>query len=136
MKQILILLLCFLTLSCKSTKQGIITNIKEFYLETDKELTEKPVPLDNNQYQEWIQKNNKHLASYDVLGEYNKVTAVFIVDENGNVTNNFIWKGLGEPYDSEANRLMKENPYKWKVGKINGKPVKVKCYYTINFLKK
>ena len=47
-----------------------------------------------------------------------------------------VWRGIGAPFDNEAQRLLKEIPLKWKPGTVRGKDVNVVTYYTVSFLKK
>ncbi|MBS1783458.1 MAG: TonB family protein [Bacteroidetes bacterium] len=57
-----------------------------------------------------------------------RVVTRFVVDENGDVSDVNVVKGIGGGCDEEAVRVIKKMP-KWKPGKQNGKPVKV--YYTL-----
>lgn len=52
----------------------------------------------------------------------------FVVDENGNVKNPVIIRGIGAGCDEEVIRVVKKMP-KWKPGEING--VKIEVYYTL-----
>jgi len=49
----------------------------------------------------------------------------FLVDEKGNVSNVKVLRGIGGGCDEEAIRIIKLTSGKWKVGKQNGKAVKV-----------
>lgn len=57
-----------------------------------------------------------------------KVTVRFIVDENGNVTNPQIVRGVDKSLDDEALRIIKLMP-QWVAGKQNGRNVPV--YFTL-----
>jgi protein TonB len=57
-----------------------------------------------------------------------RVVLKFVVDENGNIGNIQVVKGIGGGCDEEAKRAVAAMP-KWKPGKSNGKPVKV--YFTL-----
>lgn len=52
----------------------------------------------------------------------------FIVNENGNISNITMVRGISKKFDEMASRMIKQMP-RWKPGKIKGKPVKV--YYTL-----
>ena len=52
----------------------------------------------------------------------------FVVDENGNVKNPVIIRGIGAGCDEEVIRVVKKMP-KWKPGEING--IKIAVYYTL-----
>jgi protein TonB len=60
-----------------------------------------------------------------------RVTVQFVVDENGNVTNPRILKGVHKVLNEEALRVIKQ--MKFKPGKQRGKAVKVKMSVPINF---
>ena len=57
-----------------------------------------------------------------------KVVIKFVVDEEGNVTDAQVIKGIGGGCDEEALRVVRSMP-KWKPGKQNGQAVKV--YFTL-----
>jgi hypothetical protein len=54
-----------------------------------------------------------------------KVIVEFIVDSTGQMTDLKIIRNLQKDFDNETLRVMKLMP-KWKLGKLNGKPVNVK----------
>ncbi len=57
----------------------------------------------------------------------------FTIDEKGNVTNVKVLRGIGGGCDEEAVRLIKLTNGKWKVGKQNGKSVKVLMNMPVTF---
>jgi len=57
-----------------------------------------------------------------------RVIVKFVVNEDGNVSDVQIVRGIGGGCDEEAKRVVQSMP-KWKPGKQNGKPVKV--YFTL-----
>lgn len=61
-----------------------------------------------------------------------KVIVSFLVDENGNIRNVKVLKGIGGGCDEEAIRLIKMMPA-WKPGKMGGKPVKVSMSLPVKF---
>lgn len=121
--------------SC-ATSQPSTTQVRGIYKQEDKELSAKPEPLDKEAFEQWLYENNKQLQPSTALKGFGKVTLVMTVDENGNVIQPLVWRGIGDPYDSEAQRLLKEVPLKWKPGIVKGKDVKVLTYYTVSFQKK
>ena len=65
------------------------------------------------------------LKDIDIIG---KVYVQFVIDEQGNVTNAKVVKGLNEFLDKEALRVVSGLP-KFTPGEQNGK--KVRVYYTV-----
>lgn len=61
-----------------------------------------------------------------------RVTVKFVVNEEGNVSDIIVVKGIGGGCDEEAVRVVKKMP-KWKPGKQNGRPVKVYFSLPITF---
>ena len=60
------------------------------------------------------------------------VFVTFVVLENGSIGHVQILRGIGGGCDQEVIRIVKEMP-KWKPGKMDGKPVKVKFNMPIRF---
>lgn len=78
---------------------------------------------------------SKHIRYPSVAKENNiegRVTVTFIVDEDGNISDTHIVRGIGAGCDEEAMRVVRSMP-KWKPGKQNGKPVKVYLVLPIMF---
>lgn len=74
---------------------------------------------------------SKNLRYPELAKENNiqgRVTLRFVVDEQGDVSDVTVVKGIGGGCDEEAKRVVMKMP-KWKPGKQNGKAVKV--YYTL-----
>jgi periplasmic protein TonB len=74
---------------------------------------------------------SKNLRYPELAKENNiqgRVTVRFVVDENGDVSDVNVVKGIGGGCDEEAKRVVMKMP-KWRPGKQNGKAVKV--YYTL-----
>jgi hypothetical protein len=55
-----------------------------------------------------------------------KVFVSFIVDERGRLSNFKLEKGIGDPFDSEAIKLLKNHPHKWIPGQCGTRNVKTK----------
>jgi len=56
-----------------------------------------------------------------------------MVDENGNVSDVKVLRGIGGGCDEEAIRIVKLTNGKWKPGSQNGKPVKVRYNMPVYF---
>ena len=56
----------------------------------------------------------------------------FLIDENGSVAQPKILKSISPSLDKEALRIVSIMP-KWKAGKLNGVPVKVKMSFPVIF---
>ena len=61
-----------------------------------------------------------------------KVYISFIVESDGIITNKIILKGICDPFDKEALRVISSMP-RWRAGKCKGKAVAVKFIVPINF---
>lgn len=68
-------------------------------------------------------------------GVTGKVFLGFTIEATGEVTHVGVLKGIGFGCDEEAVRLMESMP-KWKPGKQDGKPIRVKYYLPISFAAK
>lgn len=81
--------------------------------------------------------NKKIIASLDTLDcnslQGGKVYIGYIIDEQGNLKNPEVLKGIGNPYDSEALRLIDEMKVKWNPASKNGKSVATKMITPISF---
>lgn len=75
-------------------------------------------------------------VNYPLIAQENgikgKVFVSFIVDEQGNIFDVKIVRGVDSSLDNEALRVVKNMP-KWMPGMQNGKPVKVRYNVPINF---
>lgn len=84
-------------------------------------------------YVKWIQNNiDKKLVSRK-KEQQKKVYVGFIVHEDGSLSDFRIDKGQGEPYDSEALRLIKDNPHSWVAGQCGNKKVKTRMTMAVAF---
>lgn len=63
------------------------------------------------------------------------VYVTFVVDENGNVTNPRVSRGIGGGCDEEAIRVVKAMP-QWEPGRQRGQPVRVQYNLPIRFIAK
>jgi protein TonB len=65
-------------------------------------------------------------------GIQGKVYVTFVVNETGKITDAKVIRGIGGGCDEEALRVVRAMP-DWKIGKQNGRPVKVQYNLPINF---
>jgi len=65
--------------------------------------------------------------------EDNLVKVVFVIDTEGKIESAELLKSAGNPYDSEALRVVKNMP-KWKPGKHGDKPAKFRMILPIRFV--
>lgn len=84
-------------------------------------------------YGKWISANmDKKLRSKEK--EARKIVYVlFIVHKDGTRSNFEIAKGVGEPYDSEALRLVRANPQKWVPAQCDSKILATKAIIPVRF---
>jgi protein TonB len=66
----------------------------------------------------------------DDITRSGKIVLSLNIDQEGNIVDVSVLKGIGYGYDEEAVRVIKSMP-KWVPGKINGEPARVKCTTTI-----
>lgn len=86
-----------------------------------------------------IAKMNEYLGNSIIYPEYavdnnieGRVIVEFVVNTDGTITSISVKKGVHESLDNEALRIVKSMP-KWKPGKNDGKFVRVKYTFPINF---
>jgi hypothetical protein len=101
----------------------------------DQRLEKKPEPVGGyDKYFKWIYDNNKKLGKAKELGKYYRTIIQGEVDENGNLVNFGVWRGIGGGYDQEAHRLIKNHvTQKWTPGTIDGKPIRVEVEIEVDF---
>jgi TonB family protein len=63
------------------------------------------------------------------FGASGKIVLNLSIDEEGNVVNVEVVKGINSIYDREVVRVLKTT--KWNPGTLGGKPARVKCGTTI-----
>ena len=81
---------------------------------------------------QFINDNMQYPAEARKKGIQGRVIVLFIVDENGSVTEPNIMRSVDPSLDEEALRIIKMLP-KWKPGTLKRKPVKVKYTVPIAF---
>jgi protein TonB len=77
---------------------------------------------------EFLQRNLNYPAAAKEAGITGSVVIQFVVNEDGEISNAKVLRGIGGGCNEEAIRVVKSMP-KWKPGKQNGRAVKV--YYTL-----
>ena len=106
---------------------------EEIYIAADE------MPLyDGKPASEGISSHARLITTYPIEAHIQGITGraivEFIVVENGSLANVKILKSAHPLLDDEALRVIKALPPKWTPGKIDGKPVKVRLVYPLNFL--
>ncbi|KJF41807.1 energy transducer TonB [Draconibacterium sediminis] len=81
----------------------------------------------------FLSKNVKYPAIAQENGIKGKVFVTFVVDENGNIYDVTLARGVDSSLDREAIRVVKSMP-RWKPGKQGNKAVKVRYTVPINFI--
>ena len=94
------------------------------------EMPEYPGGMDK--LVEYLSQNIKYPQQAIEKGIEGKVFVSFIVEKDGSVSNVQVQRSLGGGCDEEAVRVVKAMP-KWKPGKQDGKPVRVRYNLPINF---
>ena len=87
-------------------------------------------PGDEKAFHRFLSKNLKWPNStYDGQG---KVIVRFVIEKNGNLSNIKLLHAATPEFGKEAIRVIKLSP-KWIPGKINGKPIRHRCYLAVPF---
>ena len=81
----------------------------------------------------FLSKNVKYPSIAQENGIKGKVFVTFVVDENGDIYNVALARGVDASLDREAIRVVKSMP-RWKPGKQGNKAVKVRYTVPINFI--
>jgi protein TonB len=80
----------------------------------------------------FIQKNVVYPKEASSMGIEGKVFIGFVVDQQGNLSNFTVTKGIGYGCDEAALNVVKKMP-KWEAAKMNGRPVKIRISMPITF---
>ncbi|MGM0550150.1 MAG: energy transducer TonB [Bacteroidota bacterium] len=83
-------------------------------------------------FRTWIQQNLEYPQVAAENGISGRVFVSFVVDENGNIINIQVARGVDPSLDREAIRVVKNSP-KWEPGKQRGRPVRVSFTFPIVF---
>ena len=80
----------------------------------------------------YLSKNIKYPKQANENGVQGRVVLNFVVNEDGDISDIKVVRGIGSGCDQEAMRVVNSMP-KWKPGKQNGKAVKVSFSLPISF---
>jgi protein TonB len=89
-------------------------------------------PGGNAEFYEYISKNLKYPKKAIKANVEGKVIVRFVVDENGDISDIEILKGIGFDCDEEAVRVLQSSP-DWNPGKQRGRNVKVRVMVPLTF---
>ncbi len=118
-----------------------ILTIPEPEIEEDESIPDEPFVIVEKMpepeggidaFYKFINKKLRYPKQAKRMGIEGTVFLEFVVDENGDMTQIKIAKGIGVGCDKEVLRVF-ENPPKWKPGKQRGVPVKVRKIIPIKF---
>ena len=85
-------------------------------------------------YANWIKTNmDKRLITKNKREAKRTVYVSFVVSEDGSTSEFNIIKGVGEPYDSEALRLIMDNPGQWVAGQCGNRKVRTRMTMPVKF---
>ena len=104
---------------------GIVETTKEPW-----EVTEPPV-FDGD-FREWLAKHIEYSSEAVANDIFGTVTLKFAIDEEGNVSDITILKGIHPLIDEAVIKALKQSP-RWTPGKLNGIKVKVFYYLPVQF---
>lgn len=112
----------------------VVKKIKGNYMDEKFTIAEsRPSPKDGlGTFYEYISNNLSYPEEAKKAGVQGKVYIEFIVDENGDLTEVKVIKGIGSGCDAEAVRVMNEAP-NWTPGTVGGQPAKVKMIIPISY---
>jgi len=84
-------------------------------------------------YGKWIGNNRDKEPESKIKADRKTVLVSFIVHEDGAKTDFEVLKGVGEPYDSEAIRLVRDNPHEWIAAQCGPEKIKTRAVIPIKF---
>ena len=87
---------------------------------------------DANDFSKWVNQNITYPELAKEKGVEGRVVLNFVVDENGEVKNVKVLKGVDPTLDAEAVRVVSNSP-KWAAGKQNGQATKVSYTFPVLF---
>ena len=96
-------------------------------------VEQAPIPIGGfDAFNRYVVNNLKYPDAARRLGIEGKVFVSFVVDENGDISNAMIMKGIHKLCDEEALRVVANAP-DWNPGKQRGRAVKVRVTVPLNF---
>ncbi len=81
----------------------------------------------------FVSQNMRYPSQARRMGTEGSVFVQFVVDQQGNISDAKVIKGIGAGCDEEAVRVVNKMP-PWKPGKQNGKPVRVRFVLPLKFI--
>lgn len=87
---------------------------------------------DANEFSKWVNSRLIYPEDAKESGVQGRVTLLFDIEADGNVTNVRILQGVFESLDIEAVRVVSSSP-KWKPGRFKGRAVKVTYSFPVIF---
>ena len=87
---------------------------------------------DANNFAKWVNNHINYPAAAQEQGVQGRVVLGFVVDENGQVGDVKVLRGVDPALDAEAVRVVSSSP-KWAAGQQNGQPVKVTYTFPVVF---
>jgi len=87
---------------------------------------------DANSFAKWVSENIKYPENAKAKGIEGRVILGFVVDQEGQVSNVKVLRGVDSELDAEAVRVVSSSP-KWAAGKQNGQPAKVSYTFPVVF---
>lgn len=87
---------------------------------------------DESAFTRWVVERIKYPAEAKANREQGRVVVSFVIDANGNLTDLTLLRGVSASLDQEALRVIATSP-KWTPAYFNGKPIRVKINFPINF---
>lgn len=102
--------------------------------ETFEIVEDMPEPVGGYEaFYKFVSKNLKYPAKAKRIGIDGTVFLRFVVNENGDMVDLEVMKGIGAGCDEEVLRIFKDPP-KWHAGKQRGQPVRVKQVIPVKFV--
>lgn len=107
-----------------------------FVIDTIEEPDILPTPMEGHtQFRHWIIDNNRLSGLSDTLRYNHFVVVNFLVDTMGYLSVIKLLRSIGDPYDSEAKRLVEQCPIIWSPAIKNNKKIDCLLGIAIRFNK-
>jgi protein TonB len=134
MKKILIIIM---VLSCLAVHGQSDSSLNYYHENLVTYFDTPPAPeVGIDSFRLWINDNNSLVQISDTLKEYHKVYIQIIVDTTGTLSNIRVVRGIGDPFDNEALRLVSSCPICWSPATAKGKKVRVPFIIPVSFIPK
>ena len=130
MKTIILLLLLGTSTILVAQNPNELVGDGGFVIDTIEKPDILPTPIEGHaQFKQWIIDNNSLTGLSDTLRCNDVVVVNFLVDTMGYLSVNKLLRSIGEPYDSEAKRLVEQCPIIWSPAIKND--IKIDCPLSI-----